>query len=145
MMRTFFARLMLMLAMVYVFTNGFWFLLSHETSVSPEEIVITRIGVIPLESTEYVVNRTTGDEEITISSLFRQQYMSVSYKGECMCVEEIYDKKGGYYLFALGDEVYYRTGKTVRQIISRESARPYFDKGLALRNEMRKKYAHLFD
>jgi len=61
-----------MAALFCVFTYGVGYLFFHQTKISDEEILIGRIGTVPLSRTKYTVNLETGDEEITRHSFFGQ-------------------------------------------------------------------------
>lgn len=116
----------------------------NRTKVTDQEVVISRIGIVPFSKTEYAVNLETGDEKIKIygPSGFIQPW-AIKYDGKRQCITSV-NKFGSYYVSLYYEgTVYYSTGETVQKIIPYENARAYFEEGMEVRNMVRERYADI--
>lgn len=126
---------------------GGGFLSNHETTISEEEIVISRVNLIPFSHTEFAVNLSNGNEEIRIYGGPFTDSWTVYYNGTCECIEQVYKHRIGRniwyvsYNFSTDEEVHYSSGKTIQKKLSLQEAQPYFDEGMQIRNSVRKRFA----
>ena len=130
-------------AVFYLSSYGMGYLLFHQTKISDEEIFIGRIGATSLSHMEYALNLDTGNEEITVLSLFGQSWF-ISYGGKCRCITKVH-KVGSYYVALIHDEgqVYLSTGKTMRKTVPYEQERHKFVEGMTTRNALKERYADI--
>ena len=115
---------------------------NHETSISAEEIIISRVGFHPFHVTELVINLETKEEIIYIHNDFGQDWY-ISYDGGCECVVSA-NKDDAYRVsrYTYG-QVTYRTGRTVERVGPYEDYAHLFNEAYAVRKSVKERFANI--
>ncbi|MDP2676631.1 MAG: hypothetical protein Q8O83_03025 [bacterium] len=143
-MRFFRCFLMVTGAVIFVASSiGFISFLrsDNKTLVTPAEIYIQRMS-LGLTITTYSIDRKRGTEEISISRL-GGAYESVDYDKKCECVTSYY-VAFSFSIRKYDDGTFRYSGKEVSSVeITPEEARPYLEKGLAIRDKTKIRFASI--